>query len=64
MRRSQRKIDVFALAQVARMAIHRIGSDFDAFISQLEKEACEKDAKVFLELNDFMILKPVQGYKR
>jgi len=44
---SQGKMDVFALAQVARMAIHRIGSDFDAFISQLEKKACERDTKVF-----------------
>ena len=44
---SQGKMDVFALAQVARMAIHRIGSDFDAFISQLENEACVRGAEVF-----------------
>ena len=44
---SQGKMDVFALAQVARMAIHRIGSDFAAFILQLENEARERDAAVF-----------------
>ena len=41
------KMDVFALAQVARIAIHCIGSDFDAFISQLETEACERGTEVF-----------------
>lgn len=44
---SQGKLNVFALAQVARMAIHRIGSDFAAFFAQLEKEACERGAEVF-----------------
>jgi hypothetical protein len=36
------KMDVFDFAQVARLAIHRIGADFDTFISQLEDEAHEK----------------------
>ncbi|MDQ5987039.1 MAG: hypothetical protein CSYNP_02775 [Syntrophus sp. SKADARSKE-3] len=44
---SKGKLDVFALAQVARMSIIRIGSDFDTFIAQLEKEACDKGAEVF-----------------
>jgi GNAT superfamily N-acetyltransferase len=44
---SQGKMDIFALAQVARIAIHRIGSDFGAFISQLENEACDKGTEVF-----------------
>ena len=44
---SQGKIDIFALAQVARMAISRIGSDFEAFISQLENEAWERGTEVF-----------------
>jgi len=44
---SQGKMDVFTSAQVARMSIHRIGSDFDSFISQLENEACERGMEIF-----------------
>ncbi len=44
---SQGKMEVFSLAQVARMAINRIGSDFDAFVSQLGKEAWERGMEVF-----------------
>lgn len=44
---SQGKIDVFASAQVARMSINQIGADFDSFISQREKEACERGVEIF-----------------
>jgi hypothetical protein len=44
---SQGKMDIFAFAQVARIAIHRIGSDFEAFISQLENEACDRGTEIF-----------------
>ncbi len=44
---SQGKMDVFTSAQVARMSIHQIGSDFDSFISQLENEACERGVEIF-----------------
>jgi GNAT superfamily N-acetyltransferase len=44
---SRGKMDIFAFAQVARIAIHRIGSDFEAFVSQLENEACKKGTEIF-----------------
>ena len=44
---SQGKMDVFTSAQVARMSIHEIGSDYDSFISQLENEACERGVEIF-----------------
>ncbi|MDD5170883.1 MAG: hypothetical protein PHN75_18855 [Syntrophales bacterium] len=44
---SRGKMDLFAFALVARMTIHSIGSDFDAFIAQLESEACEGGTEVF-----------------
>ncbi len=43
---SQGKMDVVTPAQVARMSIHRIGSDFDSFISQLVNEACERGVEI------------------
>ncbi len=43
---SQGKMDVVTSAQVARMSIHRIGSDFDSFISQLVNEACERGVEI------------------
>jgi len=44
---SQGKMEVFTFAQVARMTINRIGADFDAFISQWENEARERETEVF-----------------
>jgi hypothetical protein len=44
---SQGKLNVFEFAQVARIAIHSIGKDFAAFISRLEKDACNRGAEVF-----------------
>jgi hypothetical protein len=44
---SQGKMDTFAFAQVARMSIHRIGSDFEAFILRLENEACARGTEIF-----------------
>jgi GNAT superfamily N-acetyltransferase len=46
-RNSKGKMDIFASAQVARMSIHRIGSDFEAFILRLENEACDKGTEIF-----------------
>ncbi len=46
-RESLGKMDVFASAQVARIAISRIGTDLDSFIAQLEKEACAVGTEVF-----------------
>jgi hypothetical protein len=43
----QGKMDAFASAQVARMAIHRIGSDFEAFILRLENEVCDRGTEIF-----------------
>ena len=44
---SQGKMDIFAFAQVARISIHRIGSDFEAFILRLENEACDRGTEIF-----------------
>ncbi|MHB8910829.1 MAG: GNAT family N-acetyltransferase [Syntrophales bacterium] len=44
---SQGKMVTFGFAQVARISIHRIGSDFEAFILRLEDEACNKSTEVF-----------------
>ena len=44
---SQGKMDTFAFAQVSRISIHRIGSDFEAFILRLESEAGEKSTEIF-----------------
>ena len=44
---SQGKMDIFASAQVARMSIHRIGSDFEAFILRQENEACDRGTEIF-----------------
>jgi GNAT superfamily N-acetyltransferase len=41
------KMAVFDFAQVARIAIHRIGADFDAFTARLESEARTKGVQVF-----------------
>jgi hypothetical protein len=44
---SRGKIDLYDFAQVARIAIYRIGSDFDSFIGQQEARALEKGTEVF-----------------
>jgi hypothetical protein len=44
---SQGKMDTFAFAQVARTSIHRIGWDFEAFVMQLENEACDRGIEIF-----------------
>jgi GNAT superfamily N-acetyltransferase len=44
---SQGEIDTFVFAQVARISIHRIGSDFEKFILRLENEACDKGTEIF-----------------
>jgi hypothetical protein len=41
------KINIFPFAQVARIAIERIGANFDAFLSRLETEALGKGVVVF-----------------
>ncbi len=44
---SKGKIDIFASAQVARISIHSIGSDFEAFILRLENDACGRGTEIF-----------------
>jgi GNAT superfamily N-acetyltransferase len=44
---SRGKMDVFAFAQVARIAIHRIGPDLGGFIAQMEEKARQSDTEVF-----------------
>jgi hypothetical protein len=44
---SQGSMRVFELAQVARITIDCIGSDFEPFIGRLESEAREKDTVIF-----------------
>jgi hypothetical protein len=44
---SQGNIKLFDMAQVARIAIDCIGSDFDSFIAHLESEAREEGMEVF-----------------
>lgn len=43
---SQGNMKLFELAQVARIAIDRIGSDFDAYISSLDSAAREKGMEI------------------
>jgi hypothetical protein len=44
---SQGSIDIFASAQVARIAVSRIGSDFEDWLGPLETGAQEKNVSVF-----------------
>jgi len=44
---SQGKMDIYDFAQVARIAVHCIGSDFDTFITRLESEARGRSVTVF-----------------
>lgn len=44
---SRGKMDTFASAQVVRMSLHRIGSDFEAFILRMENEVCNRGTEVF-----------------
>jgi GNAT superfamily N-acetyltransferase len=44
---SEGKMDIYDFAQVARIVVHRIGSDFDVFISRLESEARKRGVMVF-----------------
>jgi hypothetical protein len=44
---SQGKMDTFIFAQVARISIHRIGSDFETFILRLESEARDRATEIF-----------------
>lgn len=43
---SRGNLKVFESAQVARMAVHEIGSDFNAYFSELEAQALEQNAVV------------------
>jgi GNAT superfamily N-acetyltransferase len=44
---SRGKMDTFAFAQVSRISIHCIGSDFEAFILRLENEARDSGTDIF-----------------
>jgi hypothetical protein len=41
------EIDLFESAQVARTAIHRIGSDFETWVMRMEADAFKKNISVF-----------------
>jgi hypothetical protein len=44
---SQGRLTIFDMAQVARIAIDRIGADFDAFLARMEGDASGKGSEVF-----------------
>lgn len=44
---SQGEMNLFASAQVARISIHRIGSEFEAYLLRLENEASGRGTEIF-----------------